>query len=124
MARWIRLFAVGILAVLLALSSEQSALAFTTLSYDSGTPMAGTFDPSYYYAVKFVLGDFGLIVPPSYVLLRVRYFVDVIEHPATAAIAVFGGTDGKTQLCSSTINSAGYLFGWYEWNLTGCRVVV
>ena len=119
MSRSIKLLAVAVLAIVLTLSSAQNAFALTTLKYDNGNTTSGMSDArTAYYAVKFVLSDFGLSAP--LVLLRVRYHM---AAPTTQALvlAVFGGADGKTQLASKTTTLAA---GWNEWDLTALNLVV
>jgi hypothetical protein len=121
------LLAVGVLAVILALSSAQNAFApIQELRYDDGTSPypPGAENLGTWGAVKFVLSDFGLS-DPTYQLLQVSFYTVVYSPPCPSEIHIFDST-GVTELLvpAATITPTNPSLEWIAVDLSSENVMV
>jgi len=87
--RSMKLFAVAVLAVVLALSSAQSAFAGTWIIYDDGTAEGGDLNLLGYIAVRFS-------APAGSRLVRIAYYY--YSGTITAILLRILDSDGQTVL--------------------------
>jgi hypothetical protein len=108
-----RVLAVAVLAVVLALSAVQSAFAATELAYDNGS-FHGADGPNW-GAVRFVLADFGF--SGSVRLLKVRFYFFFSQVQEPVRIHVYA-SDGVTPLCCTPNLDQTPSSGWNEIDLS------
>lgn len=116
-----KLLPVAILAVLLALSSAQNAVAVTELKYDDFTGGSGGIGGPY-DAVRFTLTDFGLM---SACLLAARLWLWLPDEPALTPLRVHVlDSDGQTSLITPFDFTGPSNEDWNDAYLPGGGVIV
>lgn len=116
-----KLLPVAILAVLLALSSAQNAVAVTELKYDDFTGGSGGISGPY-DAVRFTLSDFGLT---SACLLAARLWLLQLDQPTLNPLRVHVlGSDGQTSLITPFDFTGSSNEDWNDAYLPGGGVIV
>ena len=116
--RSIRLLAVAVLAVVLAVSSAQEAFAVVQLKYDNGTVGATVWVGSLYVGVRFSLPS-GV---SSAHLLTVYYQFDGADEDLTMHIT---GANHVTELTTpiATVSQFAYP-AWNTYDVSGLNIVV
>lgn len=117
--RSMRLLAVAVLAVVLALSSAQNAFAATELAYDDGTaesaasPLVGGL-----VAVRFSLPTGWSAAK----LLTARYYIEF--GPSIFRVHVYGSTWTTELCCTPPLDVTPSATGWFDVDLTAYNIVV
>jgi hypothetical protein len=121
--RSMRLLAVAVLGVVLALSAAQNAYAVRELSYDAGVDESWNCPAQNgWRAVRFVFSDFGL--SGSWRLLTARFYQTLHEGGGDQVELHVLTSDGSGDLPGSTPVTFTTAAGWNDVSLSGQDIVV